>query len=289
MKNILGVHSAPRRHWVGDGFPVSSLLSYDRLGAERISPFLLLDHAGPHHFAPGQHRRGVGIHPHRGFETVTFVHKGEVSHRDSSGGGGTIGPGDVQWMTAGNGILHEEYHSDAFSQTGGELDMLQLWVNLPSRHKSTPARYQGLTSEHIPKVPLAGDSGYVKVVAGRYAGITGPAQTFTPVNAWEVVLAEGAETSLSLPNGHTSLLVALEGTLLVQRDQVVRSGNVVELSREGQDVALAANTAVRLLVLTGEPLDEPVVGHGPFVMSTEEEIQDSIAAFQRGEFGHLPH
>ncbi|WP_442487165.1 pirin family protein [Halomonas litopenaei] len=287
MKTINAVHAAPRGHWVGDGFPVRSLFSYDRLGAERISPFLLLDHAGPHHFAPSENKRGVGVHPHRGFETVTFVHRGEVSHRDSSGGGGTIGPGDVQWMTAGDGILHEEFHSEDFTRQGGDLEMVQLWVNLPARHKATPAAYQNLTRDHIPVVALPDEAGQLRVVAGEYLDARGPAQTFTPINAWELALNEGAETTLSLPKGHTSLLVVLDGTLLVQGQEVVRGGSVVELSRDGETLVLAANTAARLLVLTGEPIDEPVVGHGPFVMNSEAEIHASIEAFRRGQFGRL--
>lgn len=287
MKTINAVHAAPRGHWVGDGFPVRSLLSYDRMGAERLSPFLLLDHAGPHHFAPSQHRRGVGVHPHRGFETVTFVHRGEVSHRDSSGGGGTIGPGDVQWMTAGDGILHEEFHSDDFTRRGGELEMVQLWVNLPAAHKATPAAYQNLTRDEIPVVALPDEAGELRVVAGEYQHAHGPARTFTPINAWELALHEGAEATLSLPEGHTSLLVVLDGTLLIQGQEVARAASVVELSRDGKTLTLAANTTARLLVLTGEPIDEPVVGHGPFVMNSEAEIHASIEAYRRGQFGRL--
>ncbi|MGQ7248032.1 pirin family protein [Halomonas sp. V046] len=286
MKRLVEIHAAPRGHWVGDGFPVRSVLSYDRFGAERISPFLLLDHAGPHEFTPSARPRGVGVHPHRGFETVTFVHRGEVAHRDSSGGGGTIGPGDVQWMTAGAGILHEEFHSEDFSRSGGAMEMVQLWVNLPARDKGTPAAYQTLTREAIPVVALE-HAGQLRVVAGAYGETAGPAHTFTPVNAWEVTLNADAETTLALPTGHTSLVVVLEGTVLIQGEGVARASDLVELSRDGENLTLAANSEARLLVLTGEPIDEPVVGYGPFVMNSEAEIHESIDAFQQGRFGRM--
>lgn len=286
-KQLIAIHSAPHGHWVGDGFPVRSLFSYDRFGAERISPFLLLDHAGPWHFEPGDKPRGVGSHPHRGFETVTFVSKGEVAHRDSSGGGGTIGPGEVQWMTAGAGIIHEEFHSQAFTQQGGDMEMVQLWVNLPARDKSTPPAYQTLTQDQIPVVSLGDDVGTLRVVAGQYQQATGPARTFTPINAWQLDLVQDAETELVLPEGHTSLIVVQEGTLLVQGEAVARASDLIELSRGGQRVTLSANNAARLVVLTGEPIDEPIVGYGPFVMNNEAEIRESFEAFQQGRFGAL--
>lgn len=190
MKKILGIYSAPRPHWVGDGFPVRSLFSY-HTHAKQLSPFLLLDYAGPAEFAPSNHKRGVGQHPHRGFETVTIVYKGEVSHHDSTGQGGTIGPGDVQWMTAGSGILHEEYHSDAFARSGGTLEMVQLWVNLPAKDKRAPAGYQAITDQQIPVVALPDAAGMVRVIAGEKDGATGPARTFTPMNVWDMRLNQG--------------------------------------------------------------------------------------------------
>ncbi|ALM53132.1 pirin family protein [Halomonas huangheensis] len=286
-KQLIAVHGAPHGHWVGDGFPVRSLFSYDRFGAERISPFLLLDHAGPWHFEPADKPRGVGSHPHRGFETVTFVSKGEVAHRDSSGGGGTIGPGEVQWMTAGAGIIHEEFHSEAFTQQGGDMEMVQLWINLPARDKSTPPAYQTLTQDRIPVVNLGDDIGTLRVVAGQYQQATGPARTFTPINAWQLDLVQDAETELVLPEGHTSLIVVQQGTVLVQGQDIARASDLIELSRDGQGVTLSANNAARLVVLTGEPIDEPVVGYGPFVMNSEEEIRESFEAFQQGRFGAL--
>jgi len=198
MKKILGIYSAPRPHWVGDGFPVRSLFSY-HTHAKQLSPFLLLDYAGPAEFAPSNHKRGVGQHPHRGFETVTIVYKGEVSHHDSTGQGGTIGPGDVQWMTAGSGILHEEYHSDAFARSGGTLEMVQLWVNLPAKDKRAPAGYQAITDQQIPVVALPDAAGMVRVIAGEKDGATGPARTFTPMNVWDMRLNQGGIAELEKP------------------------------------------------------------------------------------------
>ncbi|MCH4564764.1 pirin family protein [Halomonas sp. EGI 63088] len=287
MKKILGIYGAPRGHWVGDGFPVRSLFSYDRLGADHLSPFLLLDHAGPHDFAPAQRPRGVGAHPHRGFETVTLVYRGELEHRDSSGGGGRIGEGDVQWMTAGAGIVHEEFHSPAFTERGGSLEMVQLWVNLPAEHKSAPAAYQTLLDAEIPRVSLPGRAGELRVIAGEYRGHRGPARTFTPIDVWDLRLQAGGEVSLAVPEGHTSLLVVLEGTVQVNDDAVVRDEAVVAFERRGDALRLEANNDARLLLLGGEPLDEPVVGHGPFVMNSAEEIHQALADFQQGKFGNL--
>ncbi|MDN3521102.1 pirin family protein [Halomonas ramblicola] len=287
MKKILGIYGAPRGHWVGDGFPVRSLFSYDRLGADHLSPFLLLDHAGPQDFTPASRPRGVGAHPHRGFETVTLVYRGELEHRDSSGGGGRIGEGDVQWMTAGAGIVHEEFHSPAFTERGGSLEMVQLWVNLPAEHKSAPAAYQTLLDAEIPRVSLPGRAGELRVIAGEYRGHRGPAHTFTPIDVWDLRLQAGGEVSLAVPEGHTSLLVVLEGTVQVNGDAVVRDEAVVAFERRGDALRLEANNDARLLLLGGEPLDEPVVGHGPFVMNSEEEIHQAFADFQQGKFGTL--
>lgn len=286
MKRVLRVQSAPGSHWVGDGFPVRSLFSYQG-AAEHLSPFLLLDHAGPAEFEPTQRRRGVGEHPHRGFETVTIVYDGEVEHRDSTGQGGVIGPGDVQWMTAAGGILHEEFHSQAFAQRGGRLEMAQLWVNLPARDKMRAPRYQALLSADIPQVSLPGDAGTLRVIAGQYESARGPAQTFTAVNVWDVRLGEGAQVTLPLPAGHNAAVVALSGSLTVG-DTALRSGQVAVLDRDGQDVALSAGEDAKLLVLTGEPIDEPIVGHGPFVMNSQAEIVEAFRDFQSGRFGGIP-
>lgn len=285
MKKVLGIYSSPGAHWVGDGFPVRSLFSYDTLG-QQLSPFLLLDYAGPADFEPASAPRGVGIHPHRGFETVTIVYKGEVAHQDSTGSGGVIGPGDVQWMTAASGILHQEFHSPAFTQQGGALEMVQLWVNLPAKDKMTAPHYQGIARQQIPSVALPGEAGSVRVIAGSYEGVTGPAQTFTPVNVWDVRLGQGKQAELTLPEGHTLAVVVLHGTVLVN-GEVVREAQMALLEREGGGLVLEADSDATLLVLSGEPIDEPIVGQGPFVMNTQAEISAALADYRAGRFGRL--
>ncbi|MDB5954519.1 pirin family protein [Ramlibacter sp.] len=287
MKKVLGVLTSPEAHWVGDGFPVRSMFSYNSLGQD-ISPFLLLDHAGPAVFAPAQHRRGVGPHPHRGFETVTIVYEGEVEHRDSTGAGGVIRPGDVQWMTAASGILHEEFHSGEFTRRGGALDMVQLWVNLPARDKMAAPRYQAIVDADIPAIPLPGDAGSVRVIAGEYDGHRGPAQTFTAIDVWDLRMRAGGLAKLQLPQGHTALLVVLRGTLRVNEADVVHGSQVALLERQGSELLLEASTDASFLVLTGEPIDEPIVGYGPFVMNTAQEIAVARSDFAKGRFGGIP-
>jgi len=286
MKKILGVYSAPRPHWVGDGFPARSLFSYDSHGRD-LSPFLLLDYAGPHWFDPAARPRGVGQHPHRGFETVTLVYEGEVEHRDSTGAGGKIGPGDVQWMTAASGILHEEFHSGDFTRTGGNLEMVQLWVNLPAKDKMAAPGYQTLLDAEIPSVGLPDEAGRVRVIAGEYGGHRGPARTFTPIDVWDVRLNAGKAANFSLPEGRTLALVVLKGTVLVNGSAVTREAQLVTLARDGSDIAIEANSDATVLLLSGEPIDEPIVGYGPFVMNTQQEIGQAIADFNSGKFGRM--
>jgi quercetin 2,3-dioxygenase len=283
-KKILGRYGNDRGHWVGDGFPVRSLFSYNTLGAH-ISPFLLLDYAGPHNFEPTKARRGVGQHPHRGFETVTIVYDGEVEHRDSAGNGGIIGPGDVQWMTAAGGILHEEYHSPAFAKTGGPFRMVQLWVNLPARDKMVPGGYQGILNAEIPVVELQDGAGKARIIAGEYAGKKGPAKTFTPINVWDVRLNRDADLTFDVPEGHTAMVVVLSGHVTVNGTQAAGEAEMVLLGREGRDVAIHADGDATLLVLTGEPIDEPIAGYGPFVMNSEAEIRQAVDDFNSGRFG----
>jgi quercetin 2,3-dioxygenase len=287
VKKILTTYGPPRGHWVGDGFPVRSLFSYDRMGASNISPFLLLDYAGPSEFPPAQRPRGVGQHPHRGFETVTVVYSGELEHRDTSGAGGLIGEGDVQWMTAGAGIVHEEFHSQQFTEQGGLLNMVQLWVNLPASAKDTPAAYQTLLNKDIPRVSLEDDGGTLRVIAGEYLEHKGPANTFTPINVWDLKLEPGARVNLPVPKGHTTLVAVLNGSVQINDTDVLREAELANLDREGQEIVLESNNDARLLVLSGEPIDEPVVGYGPFVMNTEGEIKQAMLDFQSGKFGAL--
>jgi hypothetical protein len=284
MKQILGVYSQAQAHWVGDGFPVRSLFSYNSLG-EHISPFLLLDYGGPHDFAPAERPRGVGQHPHRGFETVTIVYDGEVAHRDSTGKGGTIGPGDVQWMTAAGGILHDEFHSPAFTARGGRFRMVQLWVNLPAKDKLSDPGYQAIAAADIPTVAFEG--GALRVIAGDFAGKKGPARTFSPVNVWDLRLDAGGRAELALPEGHNSLVVVLAGEVLINGAERAGEAQVAMLERAGSEVTLAAGPASHVLILTGEPLAEPIAGYGPFVMNTEDEIRTAIADFNSGKFGQI--
>ena len=284
MKRVTAVHGSPEGHWVGDGFPVRSLFSYHTRGAE-LSPFLLLDHAGPAEFAPAERRRGVGEHPHRGFETVTIVYQGEVEHRDSAGNGGRIGPGDVQWMTAAAGLMHEEFHSHAFTKRGGTMEMAQLWVNLPAKHKMAAPRYQEIAAADIPVVELAGGAGRVRVVAGVFGDTRGPAMTFTPINVWDVVLHANRSATLAVPDGHTTLVALLRGTVKVNDTGDVSSPGIVQFDRAGSEVRIEAIDDATFIVLTGEPIDEPIAGYGPFVMNTREEILSAVKDLQEGRFG----
>lgn len=283
MKNVVEILRSHGRHWVGDGFPVRSLFSYNG-DAGAISPFLLFDYAGPHMFEPSERPRGVGRHPHRGFETVTIVYDGEVSHKDSTGGGGTIGPGDVQWMTAANGIIHEEFHSAGFTKTGGPFRMVQLWVNLPAADKMSPPKYQAITSSEIPTVALADGKARARIIAGELNGTRGPASTFTPVNLWDVRLDAGAEIDLPLPEGHNALIAVLSGHVTAGGKDVGEA-EIARLTTHGEGVAVRANGQSMLLVMTGEPIDEPVVGYGPFVMNSEAEIRQAVDDFNSGRFG----
>ena len=291
-KRVLGKGTAPGRHWVGDGFPVHGMFGYNGPGVAERSPFLLLDYAAPTTFGPNTgHRRGVGQHPHRGFETVTIVYDGEVEHRDSTGAGGVIGQGDVQWMTAGGGILHEEFHSEAYSRSGGPFEMVQLWVNLPARDKMTPAHYQGITDGQIPSVALPGDAGRVRVIAGQFGDTRGPAETYSPINVLDVRLGAGQSAVLDQPEGWTTLVVVLDGAVLVNGSdnggQVLRAAEMATLSREGGGLTVEANDNAKLLVLSGEPIDEPVVGYGPFVMNSQQQIAEAINDFNSGRFGRV--
>lgn len=286
MRKILGIYSSPRPHWVGDGFPVRSMFSPSNHGQD-LSPFILLDYAGPAEFKPADRPRGVGQHPHRGFETVTIVYQGEIEHRDSTGNGGLIGPGDVQWMTASSGILHEEFHSKAFTRKGGTMEMVQLWVNLPAKDKKATPGYQTLLNQDILSVSLPDAAGTVRVIAGDYQGHHGAARTFTPINIWDLRLARGKTTTLTLPEGHTVALVVLHGTMLVNGAQIAREAQLVQLDRDGGGITLETNDDTTVLVLSGEPIDEPVVAQGPFVMNTVGEIKQAMLDFESGRFGAM--
>jgi redox-sensitive bicupin YhaK (pirin superfamily) len=282
---IASIQKGRAPHWVGDGFRVSNYFPSERVPYEKVSPFFMMDYHAPHTYAPSERPRGVGVHPHRGFETVTIAFEGSVAHHDSKGNAGVIGPGDVQWMTAASGILHKEYHEAEFSRRGGTMHMMQLWVNLPRAHKMSEPRYQAITSEQIAKVALP--KGEVRVIAGEYQGARGPAQTFSPINLWEVRLAAGGGFEASFPARRNTALLVMKGEVTVQGERKAQSGELVLFANEGKDVTVVANRDAHLLVLDGEPIDEPVFAYGPFVMSSEEEIRDAIADFQSGKFGEL--
>jgi redox-sensitive bicupin YhaK (pirin superfamily) len=285
LKRVMKVRAAPGGHWVGDGFPVKTMFSYS--DTPEISPFILMDYAGPKLFSPSATRRGVGEHPHRGFETVTIVYSGEVDHRDSGGNSGRIGPGDVQWMTAGSGVVHEEMHSREFTERGGVFEAIQLWVNLPARHKMTAPRYQTILSRDIAEVALPEDAGTLRVIAGRFGDVEGPAKTFSPVELWQLALKPGTSTVLNLPSGHAGALFAMKGNIRVNGAEHVRETEFVVLDREGEGIQIATESGATVLILGGEPIGEPVAGYGPFVMNTEGEIRQAIVDYQSGRMGHL--
>lgn len=284
MKKVVGVYQNKHMHWVGDGFPVYNLFSYDRLG-QTISPFLLLDYAAPYRFEPTNAQHGVGTHPHRGFETVTIAYHGEVTHKDSAGGGGTIKVGDVQWMTAGGGILHQEFHSPEFAQDGGLFEMVQLWVNLPAHSKMTPAKYQAIESTQIQSIDLDDVGSELRVIAGQYQDTAGAATTFSPVNVWDGKIVAGQAHTFYVTEGHTTLLVVLSGEVILNDNQRIEAPSLVVLSREEIDFNVKAEQDSKFLILTGQPLNEPIEGYGPFVMNSKAEIVEAVHDFNSGKFG----
>ncbi|OTG74530.1 quercetin 2,3-dioxygenase [Acinetobacter sp. ANC 4169] len=292
MKKVIGVYRNQNMHWVGDGFPVKNLFSYDRLG-QAISPFLLLDYAAPYHFSPTTQQHGVGSHPHRGFETVTIAYQGEVSHKDSAGGGGTIQSGDVQWMTAGAGLVHEEFHSPDFAQNGGLFEMVQLWVNLPAADKMTAPKYQAIAAQDIPVIELEHGAGHIRVIAGRYmddqAEHVGPAATHSPVNVWDGELKAEHVQHIHVPVDHNVLLVVLAGEMQLNGTHHVQDSSIVMFAKDGEaEIQLEALTDSKFLLLTGQPLNEPIQGYGPFVMNSKDEIIQAFNDFNSGKFGEIP-
>lgn len=286
MSHIVRTELSPPSHWVGDGFHVRSLIS-PSVHARELDPFLLLDHAAPETFSPTDTPRGVGSHPHKGFETVTIVYAGELEHRDSTGSGGRIGPGDVQWMTAGNGIVHQEFHSRDFTRNGGAMEMVQLWVNLPSRHKSVPAGYQTIGKTDIPVVTLADGAGQLRVIAGSFAGTKGPSRTFTPIEIWDLRLKAGTHVELPVPAGHSAALALLDGEVVINGKPISSDTPLVILDRNGGSLSVASTADAKLLLIAGEPISEPVVAHGPFVMNSLGEIKQAMLDYHNGRFGTL--
>jgi redox-sensitive bicupin YhaK (pirin superfamily) len=284
---VEAVHSSNTFHWVGNGFYVSSYFPSEELPAERVSPFLLMDYGPSRQFTPlPDGKRGVGWHPHRGFETVTLAWEGAVAHRDNAGHAGVIGPGDVQWMTAASGIFHEEYHETEFTRRGGPLHMMQLWVNLPRKDKAAPPAYQPLLAAQIPNVGLPG-GGTVRVVAGEFQSAKGPARTFTPITMLDVRLHAGEALSVPLPASYNALAVVAEGSVQAG-DTLAQGGELLLFGNDGSTLELTASTDAHLIVLAGEPIAEPIVQYGPFVMNTVQEIRQAMIDVQRGKFGPVP-
>lgn len=286
VKEVLGVYGPGSIHWVGDGFPVRNMFPSNGIEAE-INPFLMLDYAGPKEFKPSNRPRGVDEHPHRGFETVTIAYQGTVDHRDSAGNSGTIRPGDVQWMTAASGVVHEEKHGREFTEKGGTFEMIQLWVNLPRSVKMSQPRYQGLLDEQIPHAELDSRS-YARVIAGELNGVKGPARTFTPVNLFDIRLKAGSRVELDLPAGHNGALLLLKGDVAVNSTQRLEGeAQIAVLGAPGERVVLESKKDSTLLAMSGEPINEPVASYGPFVMNTQQEIVQAVADYRAGKMGRL--
>lgn len=284
-KQVLGVHGTSSSHWVGDGFPVRTLIPWR--GAENLNPFLMLDYAGPRRFEPADRPRGVGEHPHRGFETVTIAYQGSVDHRDSGGNSGSINPGDVQWMTAAAGVVHEEMHGKEFTRAGGIFEMVQLWVNLPAAYKMSKPKYQAILGARIPAVEL-GPGTYGRIIAGELNGIKGPAQTFTPVNVFDIRMEAGGRGEMSLPANHNAAVVLLRGDVVLNGSSTLKGEALIApLGQSGGDLLLEAKVQSVILVLGGEPINEPVVSYGPFVMNSEAELRQAFEDYKTGRMGRL--
>lgn len=284
-RTIHKISRKTEKHWVGNGFYVSSMFSYSQ--DTGISPFLLLDYAGPTDFSPSDDGpRGVEQHPHRGFETVTIVYSGEVEHRDTAGNTGKIGPGDVQWMTAASGVLHEEKHSAAFTKKGGTLEMVQLWVNLPAKDKMSAPRYQEILNQSIPIVKLDDNQSQIRLIAGQFNGKDGAAKTFTPIHLYDICLAANSSLDIPINSGFNALLFVMNGDISIE-GKSVQTNELAILENEGSIVSLKAHKETKLLFMSGEAIDEPVVGMGPFVMNTQEEIYQAYNDFRSGKFGQI--
>ena len=285
-KKVESIIAPPPRHWVGDGFNVHGFFPHGPLTGERMSPFFLLDYNAKVDFPPREQPFGVGPHPHRGFETVTIAYKGKVAHHDSRGGGGIIGEGDVQWMTAGSGLLHKEYHEEEYNREGGPFQMVQLWVNLPAKDKMTEPKYQAITNSEMGRVPLA-NGGEVEIIAGEFGGLRGPATTFSPVHLYNLKPRAGEMLDLSFPTGYTTAILAIEGSAKLNSSEKLPTNYLALFERDGEYIKVEAVEDSILLVMSGEPLNEPIAQYGPFLMNTQIEIAEAIDDYRTGKFGHL--
>ena len=288
MKNIAKIYAPPAPHMVGDGFRVHNFIpSFPALSMQRMDPFIMLDYGSKFVFPPSPAPKGVGVHPHRGFETVTIAYKGQVAHHDSFGNSGTINEGDVQWMTAASGLLHKEYHAESFAKTGGEFQMVQLWVNLPAKDKMSAPKYQAITNDQMHKVILADGKSYVEVIAGHYQGQTGPAKTFTEVHLQNAILEKGTKARFDFPVTQNTFLIVIEGSIQINNGDVIPVDHFVEMDKKGTSFTIEALENAKVLVASGEPIGEPIAAHGPFVMNTREELVQAFNDFNDGKFGQL--
>ena len=275
-------------HFVGDGFRVHNFIpSGFRLDMQRLNPFIMLDYNSTYHFPPSNKPKGVGVHPHRGFETVTIAYKGKVAHHDSSGGGGVIGEGDIQWMTAARGVLHKEYHEEEWSKKGGDFQMVQLWVNLPQKHKMDAPKYQAIKSESINRYKLENEQGVIEVITGEYEGVKGVASTFSPIHMFNARLKKGAQGKFHFPASYNTALLVIEGSILVNDTAKAPEDHLVLMANDGEFFDIEATEEAIVLVLSGENLNEPIAAHGPFVMNTRAELQEAFNDFNNGKFGSL--
>ncbi|MGV0753485.1 pirin family protein [Empedobacter brevis] len=285
-KNIEAVIAPKEPHFVGDGFRVHNFIpSGYHLDMRRMDPFIMLDYNSKFNFPATDKPKGVGVHPHRGFETVTIAYQGSVSHHDSSGGGGTIHQGDVQWMTAASGVLHKEYHAEEFYKKGGIFQMVQLWVNLPAKDKMSTPKYQAIEHKAIPTVEV--ENGFIEVIAGEYNQTKGAASTFSPVNMLNAKLNEGGKANFSFPANYNTLLLVIEGEVKVNEQEIVPTDHLLLFTNEGEDFSVEATENSVVLILSGEPLNEPIASYGPFVMNTQEQIREAFEDYNNGKFGTL--
>jgi hypothetical protein len=287
-KNIDQIIKPGTPHFVGDGFRVHSFINNGtRFNMKEMDPFIMFDYNSTFHFPPTSIPKGVGVHPHKGFETVTIAYKGRVEHGDSSGGGGVIGEGDVQWMTAGAGVLHKEFHETEWSKKGGDFQMVQLWINLPKAFKQTPAKYQSIQNENIEKFLLPDGKGFVEVIAGSYQGVMGQATTFSPINMYNLKGEKGAKATFEFPAHYTTMVLVLEGSIQVNGNEIVPTDHLAYFAKNGESFTVDILNQAVVLVLAGEPLKEPIAHYGPFVMNTQAELVDAFEEFQSGKFGVL--
>lgn len=286
LKTINSIHSGAPTHWVGDGFRVKNYFPGGMNFGKKTSPFFLLDYHPPFEYTPTDRPRGVGVHPHKGFETVTIAFQGSIAHHDSQGGSGIIGPGEVQWMTAGNGVLHKEYHESEFTKKGGTMQMLQLWVNLPARYKSVTPRYQALSKLDMGEIPF-GQGSRITLIAGEKDGVKGPAQTYTPIHLWTVDLKKGDTFQTDLPEDFNTAILLTSGSVYAHENKEAHANDFILFDNKGTGISLTADKDSQFVLLSGQPIDEPIAHYGPFVMNTMEEIQEAIRDFQAGKFGVL--